>query len=135
MKTLKDKYALLVENLSGLQKVLEHDCEYGGKECKIRQDGEIKRFEYTFDILTDFLKTYLRKYHAVTADSIKDIFKECQSTGITTGGETNLLIEMADMRNETRFAYEGKVREHALEKIPEYHECMASVTLKTKLNK
>jgi len=83
----------------------------------IIRDSAIKRFEYSFDIIWKFLKTYLEIQHAVIVNSPKSCFREAYRVGVIEYDQ--FWLDLCDDRNRTAHTYNQKTAEEVYANLPE----------------
>jgi len=114
MEIKNKKYLDTVKALSTLKDILKEPYSV------IVRDATIQRFEYTFESLWKYLKTFLKESEGVIANSPKAVFKECFNALLFDEELTTTCLEMTDMRNETAHTYQEFVSEKIFKKIPDY---------------
>ena len=69
------------------------------------KNGQIQKFEYTFELLWKYFKKYLWEIHGIDAKSPKHTIKETYLTKIISNEEYELFIEMLNNRNLISHVY------------------------------
>lgn len=67
----------------------------------IVRDASIQRFEYTFEAIWKFIKSYLETIEGIQAHSPKQCFRELFNSGKISEKACLELLDIADKRNET----------------------------------
>ena len=83
----------------------------------IVRDATIQRFEYTFEAMWKSVKIYLKENEGIPCNSPKSCFRELLSLGLLSRDDTEVLLEMTDMRNLTSHTYIEDVAVSIYEKI------------------
>ena len=86
----------------------------------IIRDATIQRFEYTFEAMWKCIKIYLRAVEGIECNSPKRCFREFQSVSDSDVADTEILLEMTDMRNLTSHTYIEQIAQDI------YHRILAS---------
>ncbi len=98
------------------------------------QDSIIQRFEYCYENVWKFFKKYLEiTYSLEDISSPKKVFRACVKFRLCSESEGQILIDMADDRNETTHTYNIEKVRIILSDIPLYYTTM--VTILNKLEK
>lgn len=98
-KTLELKIKAYKKALDSLEVALKE------KKSDILRDSVIKRFEYSFELCWKTFKLFLFEQYGVDAFSSKKVFRELRRNQLVNDEETNLLLKMADDRNEIIHTY------------------------------
>lgn len=80
----------------------------GAPKSDLTRDATIKRFEYTFELLWKTVKMYLRDAFGVNVFSPKECFRELRRNQKISDSDTEVLLQMADDRNEIIHTYNEK---------------------------
>jgi nucleotidyltransferase substrate binding protein (TIGR01987 family) len=96
----------------------------------IVKNGQIQKFEYTFELLWKYLKKYLWEIHGIDAKSPKVSLKEAFLMEIITEHEYELLAEMLNNRNLISHVYREEFFNKLSEKLFVYAKIMKSVVEK-----
>lgn len=92
------------------------------------EDSIIQRFEYSYESFWKFLKKYFETLcNMEELNSPRKVFRACVKVGICTAEEVDILIDMADARNETSHTYNIESTRIILVDVPYYYACMMSV--------
>lgn len=78
-----------------------NDAEIDTSDMDAYRDSVIKNFEIGFDLLWKYLKLYLEQHYAIEVASPKKAFQDCLKQKLINEAELELLLEMADCRNQT----------------------------------
>ena len=121
LKTLKDGFATLEEAKAIKSESL----------ILAAQDSLIQRFEYTFESFWKFLKQYLEIiFNIEDVNSPKKVFRTCVKFKLCSESEGEILINMADDRNETTHVYSIEKVRIILTDIPIYYDNMRAILKK-----
>ncbi len=126
------KKALLT--LKDAFEVLEFTEQQGyPKVIRASKDSIVQRFEYSYDGFWKVLRHYLRvRYSILNANSPKEVFRQLVLNEICSEEEGDLLVEMANDRNETTHSYNSDQTDEISERIPKYYECMMNIVSRIK---
>jgi nucleotidyltransferase substrate binding protein (TIGR01987 family) len=83
----------------------------------IVRDATIQRFEYTFEAMWKTVKAYLSDSEGIVCNSPKSCFRELLSSQRISVSDTELLLEMTDMRNLTSHTYIEQIAQDIYAKI------------------
>jgi len=75
------------------------------------RDSAIQRFEFTFEIFWNLLKTALKEIEGIDCNSPKSCIRALFKVGYTSEGETIALLQMVDDRNLTGHTYNERFAE------------------------
>lgn len=99
------------------------------------QDSIIQRFEYCYDSFWKLLKNYLEtKYSLEDIASPKKVFRAFIKLELAPEKTGEILINMADDRNETSHNYNIEKVRIILEDIPLYYKTMLEIVNKLEKN-
>ena len=92
------------------------------KALKIRKnelvrDSVIKRFEYSYELLWKCTKIFLSDKYGIAASSPKECFRTLKKMQLISEKDTELLLLMADDRNEVIHTYQEKFSKYLYKKI------------------
>lgn len=119
----------LALKLQELQKALNslNEAVQAPKNDLVR-DSAIKRFEYTFELLWKTSKIYLSIIFGVDAFSPKECFRELRRNQKISDSDTEVLLMMADDRNEIIHTYNEKFANELYAKIKkEYYRLITLI--------
>ena len=92
------------------------------------EDSIIQRFEYCYDSFWKVFKKYLElRYALEDINSPKKVFRSCVKLQLFSESEGEILINMADDRNETCHTYDLEKVRIILADVPLYYQTMVSV--------
>jgi len=95
------------------------------------QDSIIQRFEYSFESFWKFFKRYLLVVFDIQdVNSPKKVFRACVKLQLYSEEEGEILIDMADDRNETTHSYSIEKVRIILTDVPLYYETMMSILIR-----
>lgn len=132
MERLKEALHYLdkaLETLTDSFEVIEIAKQFGNEKLiRATYDSLIQRFEYCYDVFWKFLKLYLKTiYNIEDIHSPKAIFRECVKLKICSENEGEVLIQMAQARNETSHGYSQEKADLIRPSIPGYLLTMQNV--------
>lgn len=99
-----------------------------------RRDSLIKRFELTYDLLWKYLREYIIIVNGVTADAPRKVFQQCLSLGLTSGLETEELIDLIEDRNLTTHVYDIDLANRVAVEIQKHHDVINAIIKKVSLD-
>ncbi|HOO73626.1 MAG TPA: HI0074 family nucleotidyltransferase substrate-binding subunit [Spirochaetota bacterium] len=111
MERLKTSVELFEKALVSLEEISNE------RFTVIIRDATIQRFEYTFEAMWKCLKIYLRAVEGIECNSPKGCFREYQSVLNSDVADTEILLEMTDMRNLTSHTYIEQVAQDIYQRI------------------
>lgn len=118
LNTLKNAFDVLEE-----AKALQHEGLILAAE-----DSIIQRFEYCYDSFWKFFKKYLELVYTLDdINSPKKVFRACVKLKVCSELEGEILIDMADDRNETTHNYDIEKVRIILSDIPLYYNTMVTI--------
>ena len=120
--TLLQAYSSLKDAIEDFENVL--DCNESQRTQRTYRDSIIKRFEFCYELLWKYGKTYLLFYHQTEILSPKPVFSELYKKGITSRQEDIALKEIADIRNLTTHTYNEEYVIKAAEEIIEHYQVL-----------
>jgi len=85
-------------------------------KAKLAEDGVIRRFEFTFGLLWETLKIFLRE-EGVEARTPRDVFKEAFKLEWLDNEE--LFLNMLEDRNKTSHIYDNKTSREIFQRVKE----------------
>ncbi len=93
------------------------------------RDSMIQRFEYSFDVIWNYLKLYLEHIgiKPITIKGSRTVFRACFKAGLISEEQTRKAIEMIDVRNRTVHTYDEKKISALAEHIPSYYKLVQCV--------
>lgn len=132
MEKLKVPLSLLHKTLKTLEsafEVLEEAKIIQNKGLILAaQDSIIQRFEYCYDSFWKFFKKYLELIYTLEdINSPKKVFRACVKLQLCSEFEGEILIDMADDRNETTHNYDIEKVRIILSDIPLYYTTMVTI--------
>lgn len=90
----------------------------------IVRDATIQRFEYTFESVWKFLRSYLKENEGIICNSPKGCFREAFSLEFLTEEKTVKFLEMTDDRNMTSHTYKEEISKMLYGRMKVYTELM-----------
>lgn len=133
MERLELDFQKLLEAQTALEDVLEEAKKNENmtpKQISIHQDSMIKRFEFIYESLWKYLKTYLKEKYGIIATSPKKVFQECLTQKITDKNQATQLMAMVDDRNLTIHTYDETIAARISKRIPTHYNLMVEITKK-----
>ena len=115
MEKLKIKYENAARSLETLRQILEEPFSI------IVRDATIQRFEYPFEAVWKYLRSYLREKEGIICNSPKSCFREAFSLGVLNEEETVQFLEMTDNRN---LIYKEEIARNLYNKIAKHYKLM-----------
>lgn len=94
------------------------------------RDALIKRFEFCYDLMWKFLKTYLYIRHGIQATSPRTVFQECFKQELVSQQEAEALLNMIDDRNQTVHIYDEQIADLMSQHIISYYPVLNEVALR-----
>jgi len=86
----------------------------------IVRDAAIQRFEFTFEAVWKYLKTYLSIREGIVCASPKSCFRHAFQVELMDEDQTVTALEMVDDRNRTVHTYHEEVARAIWERLPGY---------------
>ena len=88
------------------------------------QDSVIKRFEFSLDVVWQYLKLYMSEKFGSNVKSPKETFKEAFKQGLLNSQDTEMALKMVDDRNDTSHLYDSAIAREIGQIIPKYYELL-----------
>lgn len=129
-ETLLQAYSTLKDAIDDFQEV--HARNESQRLQRTFPDSIVQRFEYCYELLWKYCKTYLFLYHQTEALSPKGVFIELYKKGITSRKEDVTLKEIADIRNLTSHTYNEEYVTKAAAEIIEHYQALEKILPKIK---
>jgi nucleotidyltransferase substrate binding protein (TIGR01987 family) len=98
------------------------------KLSKLEKQGELKAFEFTFELSWNVMKDYLTQQGISGIIGSRGAFRTAFQNGLITGGEK--WMDMIDDRNLISHDYDEKTADAVTERIAGYTELFRSFALK-----
>lgn len=131
MKKIKLKYEQLEKAFHALKKMVDRyknvEMADDPLEYEAYRESIIQRFEYSYDLLWEYLKQFLLAYHDIKLNSPKKVFQECLKQKIISPDETILLEKIVADRNNTTHKYDEEAAEQISKSIIEYEKFLQSL--------
>jgi nucleotidyltransferase substrate binding protein (TIGR01987 family) len=104
-----------------------------GRLVLAAEDSIIQRFEYCYDSFWKVFKKYLELVYTLEdINSPKKVFRACVKLQLCSELEGEVLIDMADDRNETSHNYDIEKVRIILSDVPLYYNTMVTILKKLK---
>ena len=87
------------------------------EKSDIIRDSVIKRFEYCFELCWKTAKVLLSDKFGIEAFSPKECFRQLRKNDLLEDEETEMLLEMADDRNEVIHTYNADFSDELYDRI------------------
>lgn len=140
MENIKEKLDVLLDALKSLEKGIKLFYKYEdilhekntneNKEIfESMRDSLIQRFEYSIDILSKIIKTYLEEIEKIplSINSPRGIIREAVNARLLTENEGNKCMKIIEARNKTSHTYHEIMAEEIAQQIPEFYELMQKI--------
>lgn len=124
-ETLLQAYGTLKDAIDDFQEI--HARNESKRLQRTFRDSIVQRFEYCYELLWKYGKTYLFLYYQTEVLSPKGVFIELYKKGVTTRKEDLTLKAIADIRNLTSHTYNEEYVTKAAEEIIEHYQALEKI--------
>ena len=122
------KFAQLESALTGLKASLDIQLSIENDIVKdIIKNGQVQKFEYTFELFWKLLKKFLLVFRGVDVNSPKLVLKESFDSGLLDEKVFGILNDALIARNSLSHIYNENYFEKIHSRLPEYHQAMKHV--------
>ncbi len=124
--TVKQAYGTLKEAINDFLEIEKTDPK-NTRLLRTFRDSVIKRFEFCYEVLWKYSKTYLLIYHEEEALSPKKVFSALYQKRIISQAESAGLRKIADVRNLTTHTYNEEHSIQAVQEIIEHYQALEQI--------
>lgn len=101
--------------------------KYDADDQKAYRNSAIKSFEISYELFWKMLKEYLAYIHGISISSPKGVIHECLHIDFLSNLESEIFLNMVDVRNVTIHDYDKDMAEEISKQIPEIYIAMNQI--------
>ncbi len=88
----------------------------------------VKHFEMCYEASWKFLKLYLKVHYGEIANSPREVFRQCFSSGLLDEQTIKGLLKICDARNTTTHTYDEENAQEIYKRIDDYYQIFKKIS-------